>query len=445
MKPFLNTKYLEYNSYSKILESNSAKIVSRLLIGFIIFIILFLFLPWTQTIESKGSVTTLDPKERPQDIFATIDGRIEKWYIVEGQFVKKGDTIAFLSETKEDYFDPQLVERTGRQVIAKEGALESYKGKVNALDGQIEALESNMFLKLQQAENKLKQAQSKLNSEFADQKALTANFSIMKQQYERGKELLEKGLKSVTDIENRENKFREAEAKLLSNQNKVSISESELLNARIELNAIKAEYADKISKAESDKFSALSSVLDSEAGIEKMKTQYKNYELRNTFYYITAPQNCYVSSINKYGIGEIIKAGTPLISIMPANAKIGVEAYVTPLDYPLLRIGAKTRIQFDGWPTLFISGWPGNSIGTYRGTIVSIDRVMNMHKKGFRVFIAPEKGQEAWPELIQAGSGVKTYTMLNDVAIGYELWRQLNGFPPEFYGKENPEKESKVK
>jgi hypothetical protein len=31
------------------------------------------------------------------------------------------------------------------------------------------------------------------------------------------------------------------------------------------------------------------------------------------------------------------------------------------------------------------------------------------------------------------GSGASGIALLNDVPIWYELWRQLNGFPPDYY------------
>ena len=119
---------------------------------------LFLFLPWTQNIKGSGNVTTLKPNQRPQTIHTAIAGRIEKWYVQEGDFVKKGDTILFISEIKEDYLDPNLIENTGNQVKAKENAAISYADKVKALESQMGAIQNEKNLKLKQAQNKLKQA-----------------------------------------------------------------------------------------------------------------------------------------------------------------------------------------------------------------------------------------------------------------------------------------------
>ncbi len=111
------------------------------LLGLFLF---FMFLPWTQNVRADGTVTTLLPQQRPQTIHATIAGRVEKWFVAEGQFVKKGDTIVHLSEVKADYFDPDLVNRVQNQVVAKEGSIEAYGNKVGALDQQIEAMQREM-------------------------------------------------------------------------------------------------------------------------------------------------------------------------------------------------------------------------------------------------------------------------------------------------------------
>ena len=52
----------------------------------------------------------------------------------EGDYVQKGDTILHISEIKNEYFDPRLVERTGMQIEAKEMAVTSYGEKLKSLD-----------------------------------------------------------------------------------------------------------------------------------------------------------------------------------------------------------------------------------------------------------------------------------------------------------------------
>ena len=176
-------------------EQKHYKVIRKLIWAFIIIVVLFLFLPWTQNIQGTGNVTTLKPNQRPQTIHTAIAGRIEKWYVNEGDFVRKGDTILFISEIKEDYLDPNLVENTGNQVKAKENAATSYADKVKALEAQMSAIENEKNLKLKQAQNKLKQAYLKVQSDSIDFEATKTQLTIAKTQFNRSVNLNKEGLK----------------------------------------------------------------------------------------------------------------------------------------------------------------------------------------------------------------------------------------------------------
>ena len=95
-----------YTSVQKVFHRRHYKHFNRFLLAFAITGIVIMFLPWTQNINSRGNVTTLTPDQRPQTINSIIAGKIEKWYVKEGDFVKRGDTILYISEIKNEYFDP---------------------------------------------------------------------------------------------------------------------------------------------------------------------------------------------------------------------------------------------------------------------------------------------------------------------------------------------------
>lgn len=418
---------------NKIFEENkSYVIIKRIIIIIAIISLVFLFLPWTQNISGSGFVTTLKPNQRPQTIHSAIAGRIEKWYVQEGDFVKKGDTILFISEIKEDYLDPNLVENTGNQVKAKENAVESYDQKVKALDVQMGAISNEKILKLKQAQNKLKQSYLKVQSDSTDLEAVKTQLKIAETQYNRTVALNKEGLKPMTAVEEKRVKLQEMQAKIITQENKYISSQNEVLNATMELNRISAEYAEKTAKASSDKQTALSSKFDTEAQVNKLKNQYTNYQIRNGLYYITAPQDGNVNRALQSGIGETIKEGTPIVSIMPSNFEIAVETYVDPVDFPLIHKGEKVRVWFDGWPTIVFSGWPGISYGTFGGVIVAKETFISDNGK-YRVLIAPDPNDKKWPEQLSIGAGTQTMALLQDVPIWFEMWRTLNGFPPNYY------------
>lgn len=424
--------YREYASFQLLRTPRMARNLSLWCGGIMLIIIISTFLPWTQNIRSQGQLTTFDPQQRPQTIHSTIAGRIEKWHVPEGQYVAKGDTIITLSEVKDKFFDPNLLTRIDEQIQAKEGALSSTQQKAEALRKQIEALESGLQFSLAKARNKVRQNTLKVQSDSIDLVAAKTDLEIAKLQFERQESLYQQGLKSLTEFETRKLKLQESTAKQLSTENKFYASKNELLNARIELSSLQAEYQDKISKATSELNSTIAYTHDARGEISKMTNEYANMEIRSSFYHITAPQNGYLTQAMITGIGETVKEGEAVASIMPANPDLAVELFVKPLDIPLLSAGRKVRLQFDGWPALVFSGWPNASFGTFGGQVAVIDNIASNGK--YRILVVPDPEEEKWPDPLRVGSGVYGWAMLNDVPIWYELWRNLNGFPADYVG-----------
>ncbi len=410
----------------------------------IVVFFLMLFLPWTQNIRSKGMVTALRPDQRPQTIHSIIAGRIEKWYVAEGDYVAAGDTILRISEIKDEYFDPLLLPRTQQQVDAKANAAESYGEKVGALENQISALEQNNILKLQQAKNYLKIAELKVQSDSMELVQAKVNFDIGKYQLDRAEQLLKEGLISVTALEGRRLKFQEVQAKLIGTENKFLSSKNEYITARIDLSAIDNEFKDKVAKAKSDMFTAMSSQFDAEATVTKLENQYSNYAQRSQYRYILAPQNGYIAKAIQVGIGETIKEGAEIVNIVPANAELAVEMYVQPVDLPLIQPGNKVRFIFDGWPAIVFSGWPQLSNGTFGGVVIAIDQLAGPTNQ-YRVLVTEDPEEEGWPDLLRMGSGAEGIALFNDVPVWYEIWRQLNGFPADYYSQEEKDKTASAK
>ncbi len=432
----------EFNSMQNVSNRVRFLTFNKLMTAILIIFLIFMFLPWTQNVRGSGAVTTLDPSQRPQGIQSAIPGRVEKWYVREGDTIRKGDTIVFISEVKSEYFDTLLLDRTKKQINSKAFSQKSYEQKAQSLFQNIEGLKIERRLKLKQAQNKLIQANLKVVSDSIDLEAAKTQISIAKKQFDRTDTLESEGLKSRVDREDKELKLQLSQAKLVSQQQKLLESRNEVLNAEIEINRVKTEYNNKIAKAESDRASALSSKYTTEADVAKLENMYSNYEFRQGIRYITAPQDGYINRAIQAGIGETFKEGAEIVSIMPLQIDLAVETFVRPIDLPLLHEGEKVRIIFDGWPAIFFSGWPNMSFGTYGGEVVAVERNISPNGR-YRVLIKPDLEDQKWPDVIRAGSGAKTFALLKDVAIWYEIWRQINGFPPDYYLPEGGKGDSK--
>ena len=306
-----------------------AKLLAKILLGIILIFIIFLFVPWQQNIRGNGKVTALNPANRPQTVETIIAGRIQKWYVQEGETVKKGDTIITLTEVKEKFLDPALLSRIQEQIIAKERGITAKESKAQALLNQIGALEKVM-------QNKLSQGMAKLDAE-------KVRFENAENQFNRNKKLYAAGNIPLTKFQEFEYKYQGAQA--------------EYLNAKIELDRIRADYLEKISKAESERSATRSEIFESQADLSKLRNEFSNMEIRNRQYQILAPQDGIVVKAIKAGIGETIKEGEAVCTVMPqSESDMAVEMYIKAMDIPLIAKGRKARIEFDGWPALQFSG-----------------------------------------------------------------------------------------
>jgi multidrug resistance efflux pump len=443
-KDIVNRKTQEFGAHQNVMEPVMArKLWLWLAVTFFLLLVL-MFLPWTQNVEAVGRLSTLSPEDRPQEIHTVIAGRVDKWFVKEGDFVHAGDTIVELSEIKTDYFDPELIGRTDLQLKAKQSAIEAYTAKITALESQIHALRSNLPLKINQLNNKVSQNRLKVRTDSIATVAADTALIVAQLQLRRAQDLYKEGIKPKTEVEDKLNKYQEAEAKLTKAKNDLMISRAELTNSMIELNSVVNDFNEKISKAQSDKASAESMLYAAEADVAKMMNLFSNYSIRSGFYFVTAPQSGYIVKIQKAGIGETLKENDIIATIVPDNPVLAVELYINPMDMPLMRLGKKVRIIFDGWPAFVFSGWPNASFGTFGGVVAAIDRDISMNGK-YRLLVKPDANEQHWPDLIRVGQGARGILLLNDVPIWKELWRQMNGFPPEFYQPEDNSKDKATK
>lgn len=436
--PIKNFDFERFRSADRIFKVSYYWQFNRFLMVFSGVVFIVLFLPWTQNVTGKGYVTTLEPDKRPQTVQSQIPGRIEEWFVREGDFVNKGDTIMRISEVKSDFFDIDLLLRTQEQVDAKQGAVFAYSDKVNALRAQLVALEQERVLKLEQSDNQLSQTILLVQNDSINFEAAKTDLSIAQIRLDRDQALYEQGLKAMRDVEEKRLKIRETEASYVSAENKYQNSKNEVQIARLEIERLQANFVDKISKALSDIATAQSDGFEATGEVAKLSNTLANFTSRAALQFVLAPQSGIINKAIKGGIGETFVEGDRLVSIMPDNYAMAVETYVRPIDMPLIHIGEKVRVEFDGWPAIIFSGWPNVSYGTYGAKVVAVENFISDNNL-YRVLLSPDSDDHPWPQEVRIGSGARTIALLTNVPVWYELWRQLNGFPPDYYLPNNIE------
>lgn len=417
---------------------------------FTVITLLLIFLPWVQTVTGEGHVTSLYPSERPQYVEAQISGRLVGWKVVEGERVSVGDTIAILQDIDVKFLDTNIVHNTLRQVEALEERSKSSLSQIDAFRRQILAEETARDAGIDGARGALKQAIQRRIALEAQAKQEVFALEISKQRYNDRKDLFEKGLRSTRDFERAKLDLQEAQVKLDRINADVTASKNAEEQAHANILAKESEGNAKILKAIADESKALETFASIGNSMAKTQSELSGVSTRRSAGVVRAPSSGRVVRLYSFGTGETVKQGEPLAIVAPESRSSAVEIFVSGNDAPLVHKGAKVRVQFDGFPAFQVSGFPGATVGTFGGEVVVVDAVDDDRAKGmFRVLVKPDTTNDpAWPNfaLLRLGTKARAWCQLGRVSLGWELWRQFNGFPPNYQKprEANPLSKAKV-
>ena len=401
----------------------SSRLLARLLVVLLIVTAVALTLtPWQQNIPGSGRVIAFSPEERLQQIEAVIEGRIVKWHVVEGSVVKRGDPIVELTDN-----DPSILVRLDEERDQNVRTIEQGESRAGSLDNRvaslIETLTSSVeaaALREQMGRERVTAAEQGLTAARAAK--VTADLNI-----ERQRALMAKGLTSTRGVELADLEAATRTAEVDRSIATLNAARSEAASLRAELQRTRADADARVEEARAARAAANSDVAKSRGELAKLDVRVARQRTQQ----VTAPTDGTVLRVLARQSGELLKAGSPLAVIVPASNKDVVELWVDGNDMPMLALGNTARLQFEGWPALQFSGWPSIAVGTFGGRILLIDPTDNGKGK-FRVLVEPDPRDAPWPSrrFLRQGVRANGWVLLKVVPIGYELWRQFNGFPP---------------
>jgi multidrug efflux pump subunit AcrA (membrane-fusion protein) len=396
-------------------------------------IIVLVGIPWVQTVNGDGQVTALIPNQRPQTVQVQIKGRLQKWYITEGQFVQAGDTIAILEDIDSKFLDFNLIENQSKQLEALKERKNQIEMQVQVFRQQVEAERNAREAGVMASKQKLQQSIQKRIAAEATVKQAELDYDIAKTRFEDRKQLFEKGLRSQRDYERDRMDLQRSEVSLTKAQTDAEGARRNEQEERSNVINKESEGSSKIFKVMSDETKAMETIASLENSIAKGTSELNTALARRNAAIVRSPVNGKVVRLLTLGSGETLKQGQEIAIIVPDANSLAVELMISGNDAPLLSVGRKVRLQFDGFPGFQISGWPSVSVGTFGGIISVIDAVDDEKSSGkFRVVVRPDPNDEQWPEskFLRPGTRSLGWMQLNTVTLGFELWRQFNGFPP---------------
>jgi adhesin transport system membrane fusion protein len=381
-----------------------------------------LFAPWTQNLPGQGRVIAYAPLERQQTIEAPIKGRIVEWWVQEGSRVKKGDPLLRISD-----IDPDLMNRLNQEKSAVEGKLEAYSQKVFSYEQQIRNLEATRDLAVTVAGLKVETARQKVRAAAESLAAREAALHAAEAQFTRKKNLLADGIVSQRQFEVAERDLEVARTSVNSAKATLQGNQNDLQGLEQDLERVRADAESKIDSSRASLNESKGQQEDARASMAKIEVSLS----RQRSQLVEAPRAGSVFRLEANEGGEIVKAGDPLLVLVPDTQDRAVELWMDGNDAPLVSTGNSVRLQFEGWPAVQFAGWPAVAVGTFGGKVSFVDSTDD-GKGRFRIVITPDPSDQPWPDVrfLRQGVRAKGWVLLNEVRVWYEIWRQLNGFPP---------------
>lgn len=420
VKPLPELK--DCTSLAKVETPKTARSIAPLaFVFFLITAISMAFVPWQQTAPGKGRVIAFTPNERQQTVEAPVEGRVERWHVREGSKVKAGDPLVDLQDV-----DPGLSKRLGQEVEALRGRIAAAEARAASLESRRSSLDASRKRAMAGATARRKMAKDRTRAANEAVAAATAARNTAKLNLERQRKLEQRGLAAVRARELAELDATRAETDLARADAALAAARSEEAALEADLGKADTDGSAAIEDAKAARASALAEASSARAELARVEVRMS----RQTSQAVRAPRDGVVLRLVAFQGSEILKQGDPLVVMVPNTESRAVEIWVSGNDAPLITPGRHVRIQFEGWPAIQFSGWPSVAVGTFGGEVSFVDATDDGSGR-FRVVIVPT-ASEPWPDAryLRQGVRVNSWVVLNQVALGYELWRQFNGFPP---------------
>ena len=416
-----------------------SSLVARRLANALLFLLLaaivaMILLPWQQSAKGTGRVTAYVPQERQQTVMSPVKGIVERVAdgLVEGSQVKRGDFILEIGPAAAN-----MNEQLAAQLGDLEEKLRTAKAKADAYTQQMSDYAEARDFAVSAADEMIKASQAKVRAKQDLIAAYESKEWQARTNYQRQDRLMQQGIKSRKEVEKMKKDWDVAKAEAESALQEVATAEKEL-QAKMQEREEKLKTAQtKVDYARAMKEDALGLQATVQKDIRMLKI--KQAEMKRMI--VSAPRDGTIFRMPLFERGMTIKEGSELFTIVPETKDLAVELWLAGNDVPLVRPGDHVRLQFEGWPAVQFAGWPSVAVGTFGGSVVAIDESDN-GKGRFRIQIRPD-GSTEWPShrFLRQGVRANGWVMLQRVPLGYELWRQLNGFPP-VVAEDEPDKKA---
>ena len=405
----------------------------------LVFVLMMFLLPWQQSARGTGRVIAFIPQERQQPVTSPIKGVVAMVApgLREGDVVQQGTVILELQPAAAN-----AVEQIHFQIADLREKMQSARIKAEVYQRNISDFTDARDYAVRAAQEMIESSEAKLAAKQNLVPGYKAKELQAQQNFERQKTLFEQGATAEKELEKLKKDWDVALSDLASAEFEVTSASKEVEAKKHELEQRRSEGQTKIDFSKAMEQDALGQQSAEQKEIRELEIRLSEFQQLR----ILAPRDGTIYRLPVFERGQTIKEGEQLFTIVPDTNERAVELWVSGNDISLISAGDHVRLQFEGWPAIQFSGWPSVAVGTFGGEVAKIDPTDD-GKGSFRIQIVPERNSE-WPSTRYLRQGVRAngWVMLRRVTLGYEIWRQFNGFPPVIADTEpGEEKKGKVK
>ena len=307
--------------------------------GFVIIIIVFVFIIWSSitkidiTVATRGQISTEIPNVNVQSNY---DSVIKKILVKEGDLVKVGQILATFDETllASDIRDTEIKLKSNTENLIRTEAelayLDDKRKKLPKNNIQV-AIFKGFTLEIDTQKNTNK---TKLNQLNVDLKIIKNEINFNKLEYDRQIELNKKNVGIKKDLE--EARFKHKQSLLSETKLKSQINDT------IESHLA---YINQMKKTKNEE---LKSLIDNDIAMrERLIKLKRNQQDVN----LLSPISGTVLKLEDNFEGSVVEPGDGLLTIVPENVALYVLIDIDPKNITNVYEGAKVKVLLDAMPS----------------------------------------------------------------------------------------------
>ncbi|QCO00384.1 HlyD family type I secretion periplasmic adaptor subunit (plasmid) [Azospirillum argentinense] len=302
-----------------------------------------------RVVMAQGRVVSKSPTIVVQPLETSIIRSID---VHVGQTVRRGDVLATL--------DPTFTTADVAQVQAKIQSLEAEIARLQAeADGKPFMLADtdtdNADAVLQASIWKYRQAEYKAKLANFDQRIETAQATITRSRedaryYQSRREILTKVETMRQELErnqvgSRLNSLQAADTRIEVERN-LALSDATIRTASHDMGALRAERDAYVQQWRSE---TLTNLVTRRTELSQAAEEMAKAQKRRDLVALRAVEDAVVLDIGHFSVGSVVEGARQLITLMPVNAKLEVEAEINTADQGSVKLGDEVQVKFEAY------------------------------------------------------------------------------------------------